>query len=72
MSEQGIDWTHMTPADFDPNAPLQLDVSAGPASIPAVPDEYGTVPLFGDEMPVRRTRRSDRPPAAPVDQDGLF
>jgi hypothetical protein len=51
---------------------LQLDVSGGQAAVPAVPDEYGTAPLFGDETPIRSTGRTDRRPAAPVDQDGLF
>ncbi|MFF4276205.1 hypothetical protein [Streptomyces sp. NPDC001536] len=75
VSEQGRDWTRMTPDEFDravPTAPLRLDVDGGAAPIPAVPDECGTAPLFGDETPVPRPGRSDRRPAAPVDQDGLF
>lgn len=73
MSEQhGRDWTRMTPDDFDRDAALRLDVDAGPATIPAVPDEFGTAPLFGDETAVPRHRGPERRPAAPVDQDGLF
>ncbi|MFD9502243.1 hypothetical protein [Streptomyces sp. NPDC060035] len=73
MSEfEGRDWTAMTPADFDPDAPLLLDVGTGPVVVPAVSAECGTPPMFGVERPARRAARSDRRPAAPVDQDGLF
>ncbi|MFF9192588.1 hypothetical protein [Streptomyces rochei] len=73
MSEQhGRDWTRMTPDDFDRDAALRLDVDAGPAAIPAVPDEFGTAPLFGDETAGPRRRGPERRPTAPVDQDGLF
>jgi hypothetical protein len=62
----------MTPHDFDREAALRRDVGAGPAVIPAVPDECGTAPLFGDEMAVSRRRGPERRPAAAVDQDSLF
>lgn len=68
----GLDWTAMTPADFDPDAPLLLDVGTGPVVIPAEPDECGTPPMFGTEKPARRVARTDRRRGAPVDQDGLF
>ncbi|MER7497082.1 hypothetical protein ABT033_31355 [Streptomyces pharetrae] len=73
MSEtRGRDWTRMTPDDFDREAALRLDVGAGPAAIPAVPDECGTAPLFGDETAGPRRRGPERRPAVPVDQDSLF
>jgi hypothetical protein len=43
----------MTRADFGRNAPLHPGVSGGQAAVPAVPDEYSTAPLFGDEMAAR-------------------
>ncbi|KOX46450.1 hypothetical protein ADL09_18520 [Streptomyces sp. NRRL F-7442] len=62
----------MTPGDFDRDAPLVLNVSTGPATVPAEPDEYGTAPLFGESMPVPpapRRKGRGRPPAA---QERLF
>ncbi|KAA0942215.1 MULTISPECIES: hypothetical protein [Streptomyces] len=46
---EGRDWTRMTPDDFDEDAPPRPDTPAGPPTVPAVPDECGTAPLFGDE-----------------------
>lgn len=69
---EGRDWTAMTPADFDPDAPLVLDVGTGPVVIPAEPAECGTPPLFGVEKPAQRAARTDRRPVAPVNQEGLF
>lgn len=74
MSErQERDWTDMTPGDFDREAPLHLNVGTGPVVVPAEPDEYGTVPLFGEETPPRRPvpRRLPRD-GAPAEQEHLF
>ncbi|PWI10043.1 hypothetical protein DIZ27_13225 [Streptomyces sp. NWU339] len=74
MSErQERDWTDMTPGDFDRDAPLRLNVGTGPVVVPAEPDEYGTVPLFGEEPPARRPvpRRLPRG-GAPAEQEHLF
>ncbi|MFF0112717.1 hypothetical protein [Streptomyces prasinus] len=74
MSErQECDWTDMTPGDFDRDAPLCLNVGTGPVVVPAEPDEYGTAPLFGEEVPVRRPGPR-RPPrgGAPAEQEHLF
>ncbi|WP_394437283.1 hypothetical protein [Streptomyces sp. SGAir0957] len=73
MSEQhGRDWTRMTPDDFDRDAALRPDVDAGPATIPAVPDEFGTEPLFGEERTGSRRRGRERRHVTRVQQDGLF
>ncbi|EFE65191.1 MULTISPECIES: hypothetical protein [Streptomyces] len=67
------DWTAMTPADFDRDAPLCLNVGTGPVVVPAEPDEYGTAPLFGEDAPARRPaprrlpRRTDS-----AEQEQLF
>ncbi|NEB59457.1 hypothetical protein G3I61_06885 [Streptomyces diastaticus] len=69
---QGREWAAMTPGDFDRDAPLVLNVSTGPAAVPAEPDEYGTAPLFGESAPVPpapRRKGRGRPPAA---QERLF
>ncbi|MFD5496630.1 hypothetical protein ACFYY3_25485 [Streptomyces sp. NPDC001812] len=74
MSErQERDWTDMTPGDFDRDVPLHLNVGTGPVVVPAEPDEYGTVPLFGEEAPPRRPvpRRLPRD-GAPAEQEHLF
>ncbi|MGC5562073.1 hypothetical protein ACPYPG_04415 [Streptomyces sp. FR-108] len=72
MSEQhGRDWTRMTPDDFDQEAPRRPIVSAGPAAVPAVPDEYGTPPLFGDDTPTARPR-TRKGVAQPFVQPALF
>ncbi len=46
----------------------------GPAVVPAEPDEYGTEPLFGDEIPERRPapRRTPRRTAPDGQQGQLF
>lgn len=72
MSDTAPRWTAMTRGDFDETAPLQLPVPAGPAVVPAEPDACGTQALFGTETDPRRLGRTDRRPAAPADQDGLF
>ncbi|WP_164417150.1 hypothetical protein [Streptomyces salinarius] len=54
---QDREWVAMTPGDFDRDAPLVLNVSTGPATVPAEPDEYGTAPLFGETVPAPGTRR---------------
>ncbi|MET7746611.1 hypothetical protein [Streptomyces sp. NPDC005385] len=73
MGEQHArDWTRMTPDEFDRDAPLRRD-AAGAVTVPAVPDECGTAPLFGDERaapPARST--ADRGRAPIVDQPPLF
>ncbi|TQJ46764.1 hypothetical protein OHU34_39810 [Streptomyces sp. NBC_00080] len=77
MSErQDCEWSAMTPADFDRDVPLRLNVGTGPTPVPAEPDEYGTVPLFGKEPPARqRARQPVRRTggrSGPVEQDELF
>ncbi|MEU2991757.1 hypothetical protein ACPCAJ_16255 [Streptomyces griseoincarnatus] len=69
------DWTAMTPGDFDSEAPLCLNVGTGPVVVPAEPDEYGTAPLFGDEVPERRPaprRTAPRRTAPDAQQGQLF
>ncbi|MDN3272473.1 MULTISPECIES: hypothetical protein [unclassified Streptomyces] len=68
------DWTAMTPGDFDREAPLCLGVGTGPVVVPAEPDEYGTEPLFGDEVPARRPapRRTPRRISPDGQQEPLF
>lgn len=73
MSErQERDWTDMTPGDFDRDAPLHLNVGTGPVVVPAEPDEYGTVPLFGEEAPPRRPGPRRPRGGAPAEQEHLF
>jgi hypothetical protein len=62
----------MTPDEFDQDASPLPDVTAGPAAVPAVPDECGTAPLFGDETPVPRLRTAGDRPARRLDQLELF
>ncbi|MFI5966490.1 hypothetical protein ACIA8J_30580 [Streptomyces asoensis] len=70
---QGGEWLAMTPADFDQDVPLRLNVAAGAAAVPAEPDEYGTVPLFGKEPPARRpVRRAGGGRTGGVEQEELF
>lgn len=75
MSEEpGCAWTAMTPGDFDRDAPLRLNVRTAGAAVPAEPDECGTVPLFGEEAPVRRppAARPRRGDGAGHEQERLF
>jgi hypothetical protein len=63
----------MTPGDFDRDVPLCLNVGTGPTPVPAEPDEYGTAPLFGDEVPARPAApRPARRRGARVEQGRLF
>ncbi|WP_406380370.1 hypothetical protein [Streptomyces sp. NBC_00197] len=72
MSEQQArDWTRMTPDEFDRDAPL-CQGDPGPAVVPAVPDECGTAPLFGDERPAPHARGTERRRAQVVEQPELF
>ncbi|MCQ9184978.1 hypothetical protein KMT30_39310 [Streptomyces sp. IBSBF 2953] len=69
---QDCEWQAMTPADFDREAPLRLNVGTGPTPVPAETDEYGTLPLFGHEPPTRQpARRAKDRPVTGV-QDELF
>lgn len=73
-SPQGRDWTAMRRADFDAGAPLALvDDGTVTRRVEAVPDEYGTAPLFGEAPAPSRAPRARRPAvgAAPQD-DALF
>lgn len=77
MSErQEREWLAMTPADFDLDAPLRLNVGTDWTPVPAEPDECGTAPLFGKEpparKPARRPARRDGGRAGLGQQDGLF
>ncbi|MFH8801032.1 hypothetical protein ACH4F6_15765 [Streptomyces sp. NPDC017936] len=73
MSERpDREWLAMTPADFDRDVPLRLDVRTGPTPVPAEPDECGTAPLFGKEPPARQPAPRARGRTAPVEQDELF
>ncbi|WUO09835.1 hypothetical protein OG985_05450 [Streptomyces sp. NBC_00289] len=74
MSEQHRrNWVRMTPDDFDRDAPLRLDVPVGPTAVPAVPDECGTSPLFGDEMSTQGAARPGRRRSvASAEQQELF
>ncbi|MFI8265346.1 hypothetical protein [Streptomyces sp. NPDC085665] len=62
--QSGRSWTAMTAADFGKATPAGFG-RGGPAAVPAVPDEFGTAALFGDEI----TAPSPRPVAV---QDELF
>ncbi|MCX5182588.1 hypothetical protein [Streptomyces sp. NBC_00268] len=71
---QGIDWSTMQRADFDPDAPLALvDTRAVSRRVEAAPHANGTDALFGDAPTGRRASRTRRPavPSAPQD-DALF
>ncbi|MDR6978386.1 hypothetical protein J2X68_005112 [Streptomyces sp. 3330] len=73
MSErQDCEWPAMTPADFDRDVPLRLNVGTGPVPVPAEPDEYGTIPLFGKEPPARQPVRRAGGRSGTVEQDELF
>ncbi|MFG2576878.1 hypothetical protein [Streptomyces sp. NPDC048481] len=69
---QDREWPAMTPADFDRDVPLRLNVGTGPTPVPAEPDEYGTLPLFGQEPPARPSARRARHRPVPAVQDELF
>ncbi|OQR64390.1 hypothetical protein B6E66_08705 [Streptomyces maremycinicus] len=69
---QGRDWTRMTPDDFDRDAPPPTGRPSARASLPAVSDEYGTPPLFGEETSAPGAPRTRRPTAMPPTQEKLF
>ncbi|MFF8789157.1 hypothetical protein [Streptomyces sp. NPDC015125] len=67
----GRNWLHMAPTDFDRDAPAAPDFEG--RHIPAVPDEYGTAPLFGDGIATARTPGAHAPaPTFPEQPDTLF
>ncbi|MFF8696319.1 hypothetical protein ACF08W_29310 [Streptomyces sp. NPDC015144] len=68
--KQGINWSTMHRADFDPAAPLALiDKRFVSHRVEAAPHMNGTDALFGDE-PIRpRAARARRPAAAPAPHD---
>ncbi|MHA7956255.1 hypothetical protein ACX9I7_00660 [Streptomyces sp. L500] len=68
----GRAWTAMNHADFDLAAPNELNVPAA-ARITAVPDRFGTAPLFGEEPPPPRPARPPRTAGGGTEgQDALF
>ncbi|MFI9078729.1 hypothetical protein ACIGW8_20010 [Streptomyces sioyaensis] len=67
----GRNWLRMAPADFDRGAPAAPDVED--RHIPAVPDEYGTAPLFGEDPTTAGTPGTRAPaPTSPEQPDTLF
>ncbi|MFF4057653.1 hypothetical protein ACFYZ0_18090 [Streptomyces sp. NPDC001708] len=67
----GRNWLRMVPADFDRDAPASPDAADRP--VPAVPDECGTVPLFGEESAAARTPDARMPAGTfPEQADTLF
>lgn len=67
---QGIDWTTMRRADFDPDEPLALvDDRAVSRRAEAAPHANGTDALFGDEPTARRPARTRGPAVASTPQD---
>ncbi|MDX2554721.1 hypothetical protein [Streptomyces stelliscabiei] len=67
----GRNWLRMVPADFDRDAPAAPDAADRP--VPAVPDECGTVPLFGEESAAARTPDAHMPAGTfPEQADTLF
>ncbi|MFK0159064.1 hypothetical protein ACIQVK_44220 [Streptomyces sp. NPDC090493] len=67
---QGIDWSTMQRADFDPSAPLALvDTRAVTRRVDAVAHANGTDALFGDEPTAPRAARTRRPAVASTPQD---
>ncbi|MEU1275641.1 hypothetical protein [Streptomyces sp. NPDC005799] len=69
-SPQGIDWSTMQRADFDPGAPLALvDDRAVTRRVQAVAHTNGTEALFGDEPTGRRAARTRGPAVASAPQD---
>ncbi|EHN78049.1 hypothetical protein SMCF_2424 [Streptomyces coelicoflavus ZG0656] len=69
---QDREWVAMTPGDFDRDAPLVLNVSTGPATVPAEPDAYGTAPLFGETTPASGARPRARRGRPADGQERLF
>ncbi|MFG2512626.1 hypothetical protein [Streptomyces sp. NPDC048584] len=64
----GRNWLRMAPADFDRDAPDAVD-----HPVPAVPDECGTAPLFGEDPAAVRTPDARMPAATfPEQADTLF
>ncbi|MEV8344484.1 hypothetical protein [Streptomyces niveus] len=69
-SPQGIDWSTMQRADFDPSAPLALvDARAVARRVEAAPHANGTDALFGEELPARRATRTREPATGSAPQD---
>lgn len=67
---QGIDWSTMQRADFDPSSPLALvDARAVTRRVEAAPHANGTDALFGDEPTARRATRTRGPAVASAPQD---
>ncbi|MEU3199659.1 hypothetical protein [Streptomyces sp. NPDC006996] len=67
----GRNWLRMAPADFDRDAPAVPDASD--PHVPAVPDECGTVPLFGEDPAAARAPDARVPAATfPEQADTLF
>lgn len=67
---QGIDWTTMRRADFDPTAPLALvDKRSVTRRVEAAPHANGTDALFGEEPTPRRATRTRGPAVASTPQD---
>ncbi|MEU3281452.1 hypothetical protein [Streptomyces antibioticus] len=67
----GRNWLRMAPADFDRDAPDAPDVADRP--VPAVPDECGTVPLFGEGSAAAWTPDARMPAGTfPEQADTLF
>ncbi|MGA5127789.1 hypothetical protein ACWCV2_17030 [Streptomyces pseudogriseolus] len=67
---QGRDWTRMKRTDFDDSAPLALvDAADVGRPVPAVPDECGTEPLFGEPAQPKGKARTRRPAATVTEDD---
>ncbi|MDH6629381.1 hypothetical protein M2271_007217 [Streptomyces sp. LBL] len=67
----GPNWLRMVPADFDRDA--SDAPNPGTRRVPAVPDECGTVPLFGEDPTTAHTPGTRMPaPAFPDQPDTLF
>ncbi|MFI7415282.1 hypothetical protein ACIBU0_42280 [Streptomyces sp. NPDC049627] len=67
---QGIDWSTMQRADFDPAAPLALvDKRAVTRRVEAAPHANGTDALFGDAPTPPRATRARRPAVSATPQD---
>ncbi|MEU5978492.1 hypothetical protein [Streptomyces sp. NPDC047315] len=70
LSSSPLNWSDMTPADFDrdlPPEPLALvDPRVVERSVPAVPDACGTEALFGAQPAPKRSGGWVRRPARPM------